>query len=90
MKLIDFNYKKQNGEVSTRCVAVTNEPNKFFEGIDIGHLSTDEFAEFVNEYSNILDAFKQSQLNLLQTFDLKHNFRRFTPDQMFDVETEYV
>jgi hypothetical protein len=90
LKLIDFNYKKQSGEVSTRVLAVTNEPNKFFEGIDISHLSTDEFAEFVNEYSEILDQFKQKQLNLLHSFDLKHNFRRFTPENMFNVEIEHV
>lgn len=90
MKLIDFKYEKASGEVSTRTVAVTNEPNKFFEGIDISHLSIDEFAEFVNEYSNILDKFKQEQLNILHSFDLKHNFRRFTPEQMSNVKLEYV
>lgn len=90
MKLIDFSYKKQNGEVSARTLAVTSEPNKFFEGIDVSHLSNDEFAEFINEYSVLLDQFKQQQLNLLYAFDLKHNFRRFTPEQMSNVEVEYV
>lgn len=90
MKLIDFKYEKANGQVSNRTVAVTNEPNRFYEGIDISHLSNDEFAEFVNEYSEILNKFKQEQLNLLHSFDLKHNFRRFTPENMSIVKLEYV
>ena len=90
MKLIDFKYTKNTGETSNRTLAVTGEPNKFFEGIDISALSTDEFAEFVNESSVLLDQFKQKQMNLLADFDLKHNFRRFTPDNMTDVTTEYV
>lgn len=90
MKIVSFTYQKANGDVSNRNLAVTGEPNKFIEGIDITQLSDDELAEFTVAYGDLLDRFKQDQQELLLMFDLKHNYRRFHPEQMFNIESTHV
>jgi hypothetical protein len=90
MKLMDFTYNKTNGEKSVRSVAVVNEPNKFIEGIDISELSNDELVDFAAEYNSLMDNYNQQHLNLLNRFDLKHNYRRFNPEQVTDAELNYV
>lgn len=90
MKIVSFTYTKTTGDKSDRVLAVTSEPSKFVEGIDISQFSHDELAEFTVQYGNLVDEFKQKQFELLKTFDLKHNFRRFYPEQMTNVEQDYV
>jgi hypothetical protein len=90
LRLANFTYIKSNGSKSDRTLAVTMEPSKFVEGIDISELSQDEFADFVNEYSHIIDVFKTHQQEVLNKFDLKHNYRRFIPEQMLNAEIENV
>ncbi len=90
MKLANFKYIKANGSKSERTLAVTMEPCKFVEGIDITELSHDELAEFVNEYSHIVDVFKTHQQQIIDKFDINHRYRRFIPEQMSDVEIENV
>jgi DNA-binding transcriptional regulator PaaX len=90
VRLANFTYVKSNGSKSDRTLAVTMEPSKFVEGIDISELSQDEFADFVNEYSKVLDEFKATQQILIDKFDLKHRYRRFIPEQMLNAEIENV
>jgi hypothetical protein len=90
MKLLDFEYTKKNGEFTKRTIAVVQEPQKFIEGIDITQLDLDEYAEFVNEYSKLLDEYKYLQAALIHKYDLKHNYRRFIPDNMTNVVVEHV
>ena len=90
MRLANFTYIKSNGSKSDRIVAVVTEPSKFVEGIDLGELSQDEFADFVNEYSQVIDEFKATQQTLIKKFDLQHRYRRFIPEQMLDAEIENV
>lgn len=90
MKLLDFEYTKKNGEFTKRTIAVVQEPQQFVEGIDISGLEVEEFAEFVNEYSKLLDEYKLQQAVLINKFDLKHNYRRFIPDNMENVVVEHV
>jgi hypothetical protein len=90
VRLANFTYIKANGNKSERTLAVTMEPCKFVEGIDISELTQDEFAEFVNEYSQVFDEFKATQQTLLEKFDLKHRYRRFIPEQMLDAQIENV
>lgn len=87
---MDFTYKKVSGDTSVRTVAVLSEPNTHVEGIDISQLDNDELIDFVSAYNNLLDNYNQQQLNLLKKFDLKNNYRKFKPEQMSDVETNYV
>ncbi len=90
MKIMEFQYTKSNGEVSNRTVAVLLEPCKFVEGIDVSDMDNDEFAEFTAEYTNLYEKWKQDQLAIFNKFDRKHNYRRFSPENMKDVTLEYV
>lgn len=90
MKLIDFDYTKKNGEFTKRTLAVVQEPQQFIEGIDVTELDVESFAEFVNQYSKLLDEYKQQQAELINKYDLRHNYRRFIPENMKNVVAEYV
>lgn len=90
MKLLDFEYTKKDGKTSKRVLAVVQEPQKFFEGIDVSELDDESFAEFVNQYSKLLDEYKLQQAMLVSKYDLKHNYRRFIPDNMSNVVAEHV
>jgi hypothetical protein len=90
MKLIEFNYKKQDGSVSSRAVIELIQPSKFVEGIDVSQMPEDEFAHFCSEYSKMKAAQHEETIALLEQFDLKHNYRRFIPEQMEQLSVEYV
>jgi hypothetical protein len=90
MKIMEFQYTKSNGDISDRTLAVLLEPHNYVEGIDISGLDNDEFVEFTAEYSKLQEKWKQDQLALFNKFDLKHNYRRFIPENMSDVMFEYV
>lgn len=90
MKLLDFEYVKKTGELSKRTVAVVQEPQRFIEGIDVTELDVESFAEFVNQYSKLLDEYKHMQALLINKYDLKHNYRRFIPENMTNVVVEHV
>lgn len=90
MKLIEFTYTKTDGSISQRAVVELVQPSKFFEGIDVSHMGHDELAEFCSEFGAMKTAQHEQTLELLKQFDLKHNYRRFIPEQMQMVTTDYV
>lgn len=90
MKLVEFTYTKSDGTISNRAVIELVQPTKFFEGIDVSQLPEDEFAHFCSEYSKMKAAQHSETVALLEQFDLKHNYRRFIPEQMGSVQTDYV
>lgn len=90
MKLVEFTYTKADGSTSQRAVIEITQPNKFFEGIDVSQMPEEEFAEFTSEYRSLLDKQQQEKLLVMQKFDLKHNYRRFIPENMSDVVTDHI
>lgn len=90
MKLLQFTYTKDNNDVSDRTVLLMQEPTKYIEGMDLSELDNDAFAEFVNKYVQLSETYRESQQQLFNEYELKHKYRRFIPDQMTDIETEYV
>jgi len=50
----------------------------------------DEFALFANEMRELKNAQHEATMALLAKHDLKHNYRRFSPDKMSELNTEYV
>lgn len=90
MKLIEFTYTKQDGTKSQRAVIELVQPTKYIEGIDVTQMPESEFAMFCQEYSAMKAAQHEETLALLNQFDLKHNYRRFIPEQMASVRTDYV
>jgi hypothetical protein len=49
-----------------------------------------DFALFIQEYKGLMAAHNEELLALIDQFDLKHNYRRFTPGQMQNVTHEYI
>ena len=90
MKLIQFTYTKTDGSQSDRAVIELQQPSKFMEGIDVTQLPDDSFADFVQEFRALKNAQHEATMALLAKHDLKHNYRRFTPENMEAVTTEHI
>ena len=90
MKLIEFTYTKSDGSQSERAVIELVQPTKFVEGIDVTQLPEAEFADFVQEFRELKNAQHEATMALLTKHDLKHNYRRFLPENMEAVTTEQV
>lgn len=86
MKSMSFRYTKPDGDVSTRVFIPLVSPSANYFGIDISELSADEQLAMETQFKMIEDQ-KQAQLSeLMQKFDIRHNFRSFSPERMQDVE----
>jgi hypothetical protein len=90
MKLVEFQYVKQNGDTSNRAVIVTGEPQQNLSGIDVTQMPQDDFAVFIDEYRQIKNRQHTEILELMTKHDLKHNFRQFIPAKMQITETTWV
>lgn len=90
MKLVEFNYTKPDGAVSTRAVIEMVSPSQHFEGVDISALAEADFAQFTQAYRELKNAQHQATMQLLEDFDLKHNYRRFLPERMTNVVAEHI
>jgi hypothetical protein len=90
MKFLEFTYTKADGTKSKRAIIELVTPTKHIEGIDVTNLSEDEFASFTQAISNLKTAQHNETMSLLDTYDLNHNYRKFIPEQMSDVITDYV
>lgn len=90
MKLLEFTYTKQGGDVSKRAVIELVTPTNFVEGWDVTNLDEVEFAKFTETMGALRRRQHEETMQLLQEFDLKHNYRRFKPSGMTDVQVEYV
>lgn len=90
MKLVEFQYRKANGDTSQRAVIEVLQPTKHFEGIDVSELNQDDFAVFVQEYRQLLNTQHEARVALLNKHDLVHNYRRFRPEQMDKIAAEHI
>lgn len=90
MKLLEFTYTKADGSTSQRAVIELMSPSKHFEGIDVSQLEEGEFASFTNAMRELKDKQYAETMALLAEHDLKHNYRKFLPEQMTNVITEHV
>lgn len=90
MKFVEFTYTKANGSQSRRAIIELVTPTKHVEGIDVTSLSEDEFASFTQAMSALKTAQHNETMSLLDTYDLNHNYRKFIPEQMSDVTSDYV
>ncbi len=90
MKLVEFKYTKADGSVSTRAVIEVVQPCTYFEGIDVSQVPEAEFAKFTLEYSDLLEQQYNAKMSIMQKYDLKHNYRRFIPENMADVTSDHI
>jgi hypothetical protein len=90
MNLLEFTYKKADGTTTSRAIIELVKPTTFVEGIDVSQMPQDEFADFCREFSALKAVQHEETMAMLSQFDLKHNYRRFIPEQMSDVVVDYV
>jgi len=90
MKLIEFTYTKDTGEQSQRAVIELVVPSKFIEGWDGSQLDPVDFVKFTETMNEIKRRHHEEVLNILQEYDLTHNYLRFKPENMSDIQVEYV
>ena len=90
MNLLEFTYTKADGTESKRAAIPLFGPTKFVEAIDVSQMPEDQFADFCREFSALKLTQHEETMAMLEQFDLKHNYRRFIPEQMSDITTDYV
>lgn len=90
MKIKEFTYTKPNGEVSERTLVELVAPTDAYEGIDVTALDMDTYADFVAEMGVIEKQIYEMRTELYNKYDLKHNYRKFLPQRMTDVTTDYA
>ena len=90
MNLLEFTYTKADGTESKRAAIPLFGSTKFVEAIDVSQMPEDEFADFCREFSALKSTQHQETMAMLEQFDLKHNYRKFNPEQMSDITTDYV
>lgn len=88
MNIISFNYKKADGKVSARTLAVSAEPTKLFAGTDISSLSQEDQAAYINAVAELKDIYLEAVKAMNDKFDLNHNYRQFKPENMTDIVRE--
>jgi len=90
VKVKEFTYTKPNGEVSQRTLVELVSPTEHIEGIDVSELDMDSYAEFVRDLKSLEDTLYNQRMELYSRFDLAHNYRRFVPQRMTNVTTEFI
>ena len=90
MNFIEFTYTKTDGKTSKRVVVPLISPSTFVEGIDVTSLNESDFVDFCREFSALKSDHHNQVMEKLAQYDLRHNYRKFIPEQMSDVTTDYV
>lgn len=80
--MMKFTYEKAGGAKSKRVFVPLICPNKMYEGIDISELTAGDQEEFATLVQELKDGFKVDLEQLMEDFDIKHNYRRFNPEKM--------
>jgi len=86
--MLSFTYTKEDGKTSDRVVAVINEPTDKYFGIDISELSEAEQGEFYAKFSTIMDNKAEALGRLMYDYDVRRNFRSFSPSRMANIVKE--
>jgi hypothetical protein len=90
MNFLEFTYKKADGTVSERAAIPLFGPTKFVEAIDVTSLTESDFADFCREFSAMKNDHHNQVMEKLAQYDLRHNYRKFNPENMSNVTTDYV
>lgn len=90
MKIKEFTYTKPNGDVSQRTLIELVSPTTHIEGIDVSELHMDAYADFVQKLRDLESQVYNQRMQLYAEFDLSNNYRRFVPERMTNVTTEFA
>jgi hypothetical protein len=90
MKLTEFTYTKENGDVSERALLVTQQPRTNIAGFDVTKMPESDFAAFITEYETLTERHMAELAEVTAKYDLTHNYRQFIPARMSEVTTEQI
>lgn len=90
MKLTEFTYTKRSGDVSQRAVLVSQEPNKFLQGVDVSELDNEDLGELITKLRALEDRVQAERAVLMAEYDLTYSFRQFDPELISDQTVEWV
>jgi len=85
MKTLTFKYTKADGSISYRTLLVMVSPNTMYEGLDISELEALEMADVEVEMKKAYSRYLSDIADIKQEFDIKHNYRRFDPNKMSEI-----
>jgi len=86
MKFAAFKYTDTKGKISQRKLLVLDQPSNKLTGIDVTELEPVQALQLAREYDRLLDAFRQSVLELYTDFDVEHNYRQFLQSKIESLE----
>ena len=90
MKIKEFTYTKANGDVSQRALIELVSPTTHYEGIDVSDLELDAYADFVQKLNAMENVIAEQRKSLFAEFDLTQNYRRFSPERMTNITSDYA
>lgn len=86
MKTLTFTYTKDDGSVSDRTLLAITSPSDSYTGIDVTSLEPNVGASFIAAVEAAHDTFVEEMRALQIKYDLKHNFRKFIPSKMSEID----
>lgn len=90
MQVLEFNYTKDNGNVSHRVLHVVHPADNFHTGYDLSELDPELMQDYANAVNEAVDNFKDQMTRIAMRFDLKHSYKRFDPLKMTNVTSEHI
>jgi hypothetical protein len=89
MSAISFEYVKQGAtEPKPKLMVPLVQPTNKYFGIDITELDPEDQGTFMAEIDKVLDLYKKNVDDLMEKYDIKHNYRYYFPDKMTNVIIE--
>ena len=85
-----FKYTKSDGSESKRVLATVAVPSKFYSGVDISEMSTEDQALYIAEIDSAKTQYAERVQAIHQKYDLNHRFRQFDPAKMTELAHEDI
>jgi hypothetical protein len=85
-----FKYTKSDGSESKRVLATVAVPSKFYHGVDISELSTEDQALYITEIDRAKTEYAKQVLAIHQKYDLCNRYRQFDPNKMTELAAEDI
>lgn len=86
MKFAAFKYTDAKGKITQRKLLVLDQPSNKLTGIDVTELESTEAQQLARQYDKLLDAFRQSVVELYADFDVRNNYRQFLHEKIESLE----
>jgi hypothetical protein len=86
MKFAAFKYTDTKGKISQRKLLVLDQPSNKLTGIDVTEVEAAVARQLAVEYDRLLDAFRQSVVELYADFDVRNNYRQFLQSNVESLE----